>query len=140
MIMTTSKICNENGTVEQNSLLERHGLENGVSDSDRDNRKFFRLLHKATIIRTTISEMVRDINGVPIKTVKDRLRRWKEFFEGKLNHGPPFIVQNITDLPVEPYVCNCKPPTEEEITSVIHKLKINQTSGARSSNVVHYHS
>ncbi|VDN53214.1 unnamed protein product [Dracunculus medinensis] len=73
-----------------------------------------------TITREGVSEMVRYINGVPIRAVKNRLRRWKEFFEAKLNHDAPSIIPNITDLPVELYVCNCEPLTEEEILSVIH--------------------
>ncbi|VDN53945.1 unnamed protein product [Dracunculus medinensis] len=73
--------------------------------------------------------MYRDINGAPIKAIKDRVRRWKEFFEAKLNHDASSVVPNITDSPVEPYVCSCEPPTENEIVSVIHKLKANNTPG-----------
>ncbi|VDN51657.1 unnamed protein product [Dracunculus medinensis] len=47
----------------------------------------------------------------------------------KPNLTMPSVVPNITDLPVEPYVCNCEPPTEKEILSVILKLKANKTSG-----------
>ncbi|VDN53510.1 unnamed protein product [Dracunculus medinensis] len=76
-----------------------------------------------------ISEMVRDSNGVLIKSIKDRLIRWKEFFEAKLNHEAPSVAPDIADTFPEAYVCNCEPPTEEEIISVIHKLKVNKTPG-----------
>ncbi|VDN57595.1 unnamed protein product [Dracunculus medinensis] len=81
-----------------------------------DNRKLFCLIHKATVTQSEgVSEMIRDINGVPIKAVKDRLRRRKEFFEAKHNYDAPSVVPNTIDLPIEPYFCNCEPPTEEEI-------------------------
>ncbi|VDN51913.1 unnamed protein product [Dracunculus medinensis] len=73
--------------------------------------------------------MIWDITGMPIKAVKDRLKRWKEFFEAKFNHYAPSVVPNMTDSSVQPYVCNCEPPTKEEIISVIHKLKASKTSG-----------
>lgn len=42
-----------------------------------------------------------------VKSIKYRLIRWKEFFEA-FNHDAPFIVQEIADLFVEPYVYNCQ--------------------------------
>ncbi|VDN52200.1 unnamed protein product [Dracunculus medinensis] len=46
----------------------------------------------------------------------------------KFNHDALSVVPNITDSPVEPYVRNCGPPTqEEEMISVIHKLKTYKT-------------
>ncbi|VDN60032.1 unnamed protein product [Dracunculus medinensis] len=42
----------------------------------------------------TISEMVRDSNGVP---VKNRLIRWKEFFEAKHNQEAPSVAPDISD-------------------------------------------
>lgn len=63
-----------------------------------DNRKFFRLLHKATITRGTVSEMMQDSSGVPsIQATNDRLIRWKEFFEVKLNHDTPSILPGMAD-------------------------------------------
>ncbi|VDN59936.1 unnamed protein product [Dracunculus medinensis] len=85
--------------------------------------------------------MIRDINGVPIKDVYDRLRKGKEFFEAKLNHDALSIVPNITDSPVEPYVCNCVLQTEEEIISIIHCLRPKFLKKiAFGPNVVHYRS
>ncbi|VDN51632.1 unnamed protein product [Dracunculus medinensis] len=81
-----------------------------------DNRRLFCFLH--TMTRRTISEMVRDSNGVPVKSIKDRLIRWKEFFEIKLNHEAPSVAPDITDMFAEPYACNCDPSTEEEIIFV----------------------
>ncbi|VDN50824.1 unnamed protein product [Dracunculus medinensis] len=69
-----------------------------------DNRKLFRLFHKATITREKVNEMKQNINGASVKGIKDRLIRWKEFFEAGLKHDAPSVVPNITDSPVEPYV------------------------------------
>uniref|UniRef100_A0A0N4UFM7 Calmodulin n=1 Tax=Dracunculus medinensis TaxID=318479 RepID=A0A0N4UFM7_DRAME len=101
-----------------------------------DNRKLFLFLHKATITRETISEMIRDSNGVPVKSIKDRLIRWKEFFEIKLNHEAP-VAPDIADTVAGPYVCNCESPTEEEIISVINKLKANKAPRRWSSDRTH---
>lgn len=49
-----------------------------------DNRKLFRLLHKATIIQEASSEMVRDGNSVPFTSDKDRLIIRKEFIEANV--------------------------------------------------------
>lgn len=69
--------------------------------------------------------MVQDSTGMPVENIKDLLVKkespWKEFFEAKFN-------PNIADSLVEPYVCNWKPPTEEKIIYVIHKLKVNKIS------------
>ncbi|VDN54157.1 unnamed protein product [Dracunculus medinensis] len=72
--------------------------------------------------------MVRDSKGVLIKSIKDRLIKWKKFFDAKLNHGAPSVASDIADTFAEAYACNCE-PTEEEIISVIHKLKVNKTPG-----------
>ncbi|VDN50495.1 unnamed protein product [Dracunculus medinensis] len=80
-----------------------------------------------------------DSNGVLIKNIKNRLIRWKEFFEAKLNHES--IAPNVTDTFAEAYAC--EPPTEEKIISIIHKLKANETPGEdglralNSSNFIH---
>lgn len=51
-------------------LLEQYGLK--METTTRcDNRKLFPLLHKTTITRETISEIVRDNNGMPVKNIKD---------------------------------------------------------------------
>ncbi|VDN53702.1 unnamed protein product [Dracunculus medinensis] len=46
-----------------------------------DNRKLFRLLHKATITQGMVSKMIQGNNGVPVKPIKDRLIKWTKFFE-----------------------------------------------------------
>ncbi|VDN58025.1 unnamed protein product [Dracunculus medinensis] len=99
-----------------------------------DNRKLFYLLHKATMTRISQRSMVRDSNCVLIKSIKDCLIRWKEFFEAKLNHEAPSIAPDIADTFAEAYACNCEPPTEEEIISVIHKFKANKTPGEDGSS------
>lgn len=52
-----------------------------------DNRKLFRFLHKVTIIRERISEIIWDMNRVPVKATKVRPIGWKEFFETIFNHN-----------------------------------------------------
>ncbi|VDN55258.1 unnamed protein product [Dracunculus medinensis] len=69
-----------------------------------DNRKLFRLFN-ATMNRGTISDMA------------------------KLIHEAPSVAPDITDMFAEPYACNCEPSTEEEIISVINKLKVNKAPG-----------
>lgn len=64
---------------------------------------------------------------MPVKNIKDLLIKWKEFFEAKLNDDAPSVIPDADSL-VEPYVCNWKPPTEEKIIYVIHKLKVNKIS------------
>lgn len=79
-----------------------------------------------------------------LKTIKNLLGRWKEFFEIKLNNDAPFVAfPDIADSLVVPYVCNREPPTEEEITSLIDKLKVNKIPMVfepNSSNVIHHRS
>lgn len=79
--------------------------------------------------------MVRDSNGVLVKSIKYPLIRWKEFFDIKFNHDIPFVTPEITDSLVEPYICNYKLPIEQEIISVIHKLKTNKTPGENGLQV-----
>ncbi|VDN59086.1 unnamed protein product [Dracunculus medinensis] len=67
-----------------------------------DNRKF--RLHKTTITR--ISEMVRDSNGMPVKSGRNSLMTNLTV----MRHQLP---RNIADTFVEPYVCTWEPPTEE---------------------------
>ncbi|VDN52152.1 unnamed protein product [Dracunculus medinensis] len=62
-----------------------------------DNRKLLRLFDKATVTRGTISEMLKDSNGVPVKNIKNRLIKWKKFFEAKLNHEKLSVAPDIAD-------------------------------------------
>lgn len=71
-----------------------------------------------------------------VQNIKDRLVRWKKFFEAKLNHDTPSIVNSL----VEPNVY--EPLTEKKLISVIHKFKACKTQGEdgfemNSSNVAH---
>lgn len=50
--------------------------------------------------------MILDINGAPVKTIKDLLAGWKEFFEAKLNQDTASVAPNIADSFVEKYICN----------------------------------
>ncbi|VDN53526.1 unnamed protein product [Dracunculus medinensis] len=71
--------------------------------------------------------MIRNINGAPVKTIKNRFIRRKEFFDAKPNHDAPSVIPDITHSLVEPYVCNCELPAEKKKISIIHKA--NKTPG-----------
>lgn len=50
---------------------------------------------------------MRDSNNVPIKAIEDRLIKWEEFFEVKLNHDAPSVVsQDIADSLDESHTVN----------------------------------
>lgn len=49
-----------------------------------------------------------------VKNIKDRLVRWEEFFEVKLNHYSPSAVVGIVGYPLG-HTLNCGSPAEEEI-------------------------
>lgn len=104
--------------------MEWYGLENGVSVAWlSDNRKLFRLLPKETITRERINEMVRNINGMPVKAIKDRLIGWKEFFEARLNQAAPFVILNSWFVRT---IC-LHLRTANKRRSIIYKLKASKT-------------
>lgn len=63
--------------------------------------------------RERVSEMILDSNGLLVKTIKDRLVRWKKCFEGEFN---------ASDIALE----LIGEPAELEIISVIQKLTANK--------------
>lgn len=57
--------------------------------------------------------MVSDSSDMPVKNIKDRFVRWKDFFEDK-QPLCAICFSQVTDSFVEPYVCDCEPPVEGE--------------------------
>lgn len=78
-------------------------------------------------------------NNVPVKTIKDRIIRWKKFFDSNLNRDTPFVVLDITKSLIKSYACNREPPGEQKMF-FIQKFKTNKIprgDSSNSSNVVH---
>lgn len=68
------------------------------------------------------------INDAPAKAINNRHIRWEVFFGAKLNHKAPYVIRDIVNSLVEPYVCNCQ-LLKKEIISDIQEVKANKTLG-----------
>ena len=98
-----------------------------------DSGKLYKLIRHSTKHNTNISENIQDSHGNIITDCSARIDRWKEHFQGLLNHAPPThpdpgIVR--LDVPIlNNYDVSSDPPTLLEVNTAIRKLKTGKAPG-----------
>nr|VZI06817.1 unnamed protein product [Spirometra erinaceieuropaei] len=78
----------------------------------------------------TLSDSVRDANGVFVADNTAKVDRWREHFEHHLNFDnqptSPLLSSSAEFLPSPTYAVPCDPPSEREVADAIRKLRNNK--------------
>nr|VZI38076.1 unnamed protein product [Spirometra erinaceieuropaei] len=98
-----------------------------------DTRKLYRLIRQVSGKPSTLSDSVRDVNGGFIADNSAKVQRWREHFKHHLNFDTqptsPLLSSSAEFLPSPTYAVPCDPPSEEEVTDAIRKLRNNKAPG-----------
>lgn len=100
-----------------------------------DSKRLFDIIKSTTRKHVPVSESVRDKNGVVLETIDQKNDRWCEHFSELLNRPPPSMPIDPVDLePRAPLLVSTEPPTNEEVSKAIRRLKNGKAPGEDGLN------
>ncbi|CAC5385792.1 unnamed protein product [Mytilus coruscus] len=98
-------------------------------DKRRNLREKKQSARSERLIEKYNKEYSQDKNGTKITIEYEQLKRWAEHFNEVLNRPEPVETPSV-DKPIgEPFDIELGPPTKEEISKAINKLKNNKSPG-----------
>ena len=94
-------------------------------------RRLFQLIRSTGPRRPTVSETIKDHQGILISEKKERLDRWADHFEEQFN-WPAAAVSPGAQSTTEPWTVKLDPPSSSEVREIISSLKRHRASGPDS--------
>ncbi|KAI2650200.1 putative 149 kDa protein [Labeo rohita] len=105
-----------------------HDLEEAASRHEY--RTLYRTLRDLSGKSKSINDNIKKADGTFVRSMAERLQRWKEFFDGLYNHDPPQgppVAPPVIDLP--PVLMSDAEPTLEEVKLAVYALKNGKSPG-----------